>query len=628
MRFDPLVRLVKLATVLASLTSFAAVGHAAIVSGISPLAPGATGTLDPKVGPSPAPLPGPGPGGLTRPPAGGVVHDLRPAILVGEGPRDVLVEIEAGKVQDKAEGMRTKKKLAYEDASIRAFKRTEYKKLQDALAKKLPKGVQVVKRYKNVPAVAVHVRNDADVAKIDALAIVAAVHENLQFTPSLAQSLPRIGQPVAAAAGARGAGTAVAVLDTGADFTHPAFGACTAPGQPLSCRVAFAQDFTLSDGSPDDDGHGTNVSGIVAGVAPATRILALDVFDQIPGLSEPLANVLALAAAIDFVVETKFVFNTVAMNLSLGLDGVGSRGRCVTPVDAFFAEAQAVGVMPIVASGNDSDPERVSIPACSPFAVSVGRVDDVDVVAGSSNSSRVLDLLAPGSDITAAGLTMSGTSMASPHVAGAWAVMSGARPTLSLGQILQAFKDTGVRVVDARQGRVTPRIRLDLALAWRPFFVLPPPLRNLFDLAPIESQWLDCQTAELRDGLVCGYQTITDVVTDAALCGVNVVTSAAQCGTDTITSAARCGMDTVTSIAQCGTDIVSGAVAALLGGDFPCTCNFSGCVCEVPATCQVPGSCQVPATCEIPLTCTIERECDPETEDCDPALCEVELCGL
>ena len=73
---------------------------------------------------------------------------------------------------------------------------------------------------------------------------------------------------------------------------------------------------------------------------------------------------------------------------------------------------------------------------------------------------------------------------------------------------------------------------------------------------------------------------------------------------------------------------IDGWIAALLEGDFPCTCNFSGCVCEVPATCQVPGTCQVPETCEIPLTCTIERECDPETEDCDPALCEVELCEL
>jgi subtilisin family serine protease len=401
------------------------------------------------------------------------------------------------------------------------------------------------------------------------------------------------------------------VLDTGVDFTLPAFGACTAPGQPAGCRVSAAGEFALDDGSRDDDGHGTNVAAIVLGMAPAARVLALDVFDRIFGQS--VTDVVGLAVAIDFVITTKFRFNTVAMNLSLGTEGVGSAGRCASPVDALFAEAQAIGIMPIVAAGNDGNPNRISIPACSPFAVSVGAVDERNRVADFSNSSRSLDLLAPGTNITAAGITMDGTSQATPHVAGAWAVMRAARSNLDLSQTLQALKDTGFPVIDPRQGRVVPRIRLDTAIAWQARVVLPAPLQNLADLAGIEIDWVNCQAQELADGFACGYEQVVETITDAAECGLRTVTSAAQCGLDTVTSAVECGTDTITGFAD---DLLS---------DFDldaCSCNFAtlSCTCEFPATCQVPASCQVPNTCEI------LRPCDPNTEECVPLECEVELC--
>jgi subtilisin family serine protease len=93
----------------------------------------------------------------------------------------------------------------------------------------------------------------------------------------LTQSLPLIGQPAAAGAGHTGAGTAVAVLDTGVDFTQAAFGGCGSPGTP-GCKVVVSQDIAPNDGSLDDNGHGTNVSGIVVGVAPDTKLLVFDVF--------------------------------------------------------------------------------------------------------------------------------------------------------------------------------------------------------------------------------------------------------------------------------------------------------------------------------------------------------------
>jgi subtilisin family serine protease len=528
------------------------------------------------------------------------------------GPRDVIVELDAAALRKSAEALRKRKKLDFDDKQIRDMKKTGYKKLRKSFATGIqPLGVKVVRTFENFPVVVVHIDEDADVAALERRADVAAVYENLYFSPTLAQSLPQVGQPAAAAQGARGAGTTVAVLDSGVDFTLPAFGSCTAPGQPATCRVRAAGEFAFDDGALDDDGHGTNVAGIVLGMAPAARILALDVFDGTFG--RQMTNVVGLAAAIDFVIATKFQFNTVAMNLSLGTEGIGSPGRCISPVDPLFAEAQAIGIMPIVAAGNDGNPNRTSIPACSPFAVSVGAVTTANAVAGFSNSSRSLDLLAPGTEITAAGITMQGTSQATPHVAGAWAVMRAARPGLSLSQTLQALKDTGPAVIDARQGRVVPRIRIDAAINWQPRFVLPVSLENLGDLAGIEIDWVNCQAQELADGLACGYEQVAETITDAVECGVRTVTSAAQCGFDTVTSAVQCGVDTIT-----------GALDDLLS-DFDidsCSCNFTtlSCTCEFPATCQVPASCQVANTCEI------LRACDPNTEECEALTCEVELC--
>lgn len=582
---------------------------------------GPAGRTGPSGKSSPAPkidLPAPPRPGLVTPPAPGLprpIEDARPAVLVGHGPRAVIVELDASPIRARFDRLRKRRGLRHDDARIRKLKRLRYRALADALARRLsPLGLSVSIRFQNVPAVAVRIAGDADLSAIERLPGVAAVHENLVFEPTLAESLPLIGQPAAQAAGAVGAGRTVAILDTGIDFRRAAFGSCTAPGRN-GCRVVAAREFAEPDGARDDNGHGTNVAGIVAGVAPGVRLLSLDVFNQVPGSSRPLADTIAIARAIDFTIQTQARFNTVAMNLSLGISGVGSRGRCLTPIDVFFGEAQAAGIMPIVASGNDGDPERVSIPACSPFAVSVGRVDDDDTVNGTSNSSRALDLLAPGTAITAAGLTLSGTSMAAPHVAGAWAVLAAARADLSLGQILQALRDTGMPVVDARQGRVTPRIRIDAALEWQGPAVANPGLINLGDVAPIESAWVDCQMQEVTDGVVCGWQTVTDLVTDAAVCGVETITSAVECGVETVTNAAICGVELVQGSFEALAELIT-------SGEFPCGCDLSGCTCELPA------SCQVPATCDVPASCQIERSCDPEAELCDPESCEIQVCEL
>jgi hypothetical protein len=297
---------------------------------------------------------------------------------------------------------------------------------------------------------------------------VKAVHSNIRLHSMLAQSLPLIRQPETAAQGGAGTGTTVAVLDTGVDYTRAAFGGCAAPGG--SCKVAFARDFAPDDGARDSDGHGTNVAGIVLGVAPGARIAALDVFRN-----DGFAYSNDLIAAIDWVIANQSTYNIVAMNLSLG----GGRHAGPCPADVFatpIANARAAGVLAVIASGNDGYKNAVSSPACAPAAVAVGavydapqggfnwstctdRVTHADQVTCFSNSASVLTLLAPGALIAAAGETMGGTSQATPHVAGALAVLRAAFPGETLDATLARLGNTGRPITDSN-GITTPRIDL------------------------------------------------------------------------------------------------------------------------------------------------------------------------
>jgi hypothetical protein len=332
--------------------------------------------------------------------------------------------------------------------------------------------IELKHQYQSFPMLLVHVRS---LAALEALADhedVAHLFADRENEAFLTQSLGLIRQPTVLAGGNAGAGTAVAVLDTGADFTRAAFGSCSAAGAS-GCRVAYAADFAPSDGQHDDHGHGTNVSAIVLGVAPQTKVLALDVFT---GGSAWSSHILA---AVDWSIQNRATYNIVAMNLSLG-SGLYD-APCSNNVFATgLASARSAGILPVVASGNSASSASISSPACVPAAVSVGAVYDssmgglqysgcsdtsttADKVTCFSNSASFLSVLAPGAMITAGGITMSGTSQAAPHVAGATAVLRAARPSESLDALVTRLTTTGPSVLDSRND-VSKR-RLDLVAA-------------------------------------------------------------------------------------------------------------------------------------------------------------------
>jgi uncharacterized repeat protein (TIGR01451 family) len=348
-------------------------------------------------------------------------------------------------------------------------------------------GVQPIRNYSALPIVFVRFRSRAALLRAANDPDVAGIGRNERFANHLAQSLPLIRQPVAAAAGYLGTGTSVAVLDTGADYTRAAFGSCSAPGVPAGCKVAYAHDFAPDDGVRDDNGHGTNVSGIVVGVAPGAKVLAMDVFNGASASSN------TTIAAINFAITNQATYGIRALNMSLGDNGHNT-SQCSggsNPYVAAFANARAAGIMPVVAAGNaavigGSYVDGLANPACTPGAMSVGAVYDANVgprswlmapntcddnstaadqVTCFSQGASYLTVLAPGAMIDAAGLLMSGTSQASPHVAGAVAVLAAASPGASLDSIASAIANSGPSIVSPNNGTTKHRFDLPDAIA-------------------------------------------------------------------------------------------------------------------------------------------------------------------
>ncbi|HEY4057654.1 MAG TPA: S8 family serine peptidase, partial [Kofleriaceae bacterium] len=132
----------------------------------------------------------------------------------------------------------------------------------------------------------------------------------------------------------------------------------------------------------------------------------------------------------------------------------------------------AAGIATVVAAGNDGYTNAVAFPGCLSSAVTVGATTKTDGIPSYTNLSTGVDVLAPGSSITAAVSssttavgTKSGTSMASPHVAGALAVMRQAVPSMTVAQAVAALQATGKAITDTRSGGTITKSRIDVAAA-------------------------------------------------------------------------------------------------------------------------------------------------------------------
>lgn len=335
----------------------------------------------------------------------------------------------------------------------------------DVLGAAAEPDLELLRDYDQLPVVHARVRSARALENLRRQGRIRSIDAVVAVRPGLAQSLALINQPAVQAAGHIGEGTTVAVLDTGVDYTRAAFGSCSAPGG--SCKVSVAQDFAAPDGTRDSGSfHGTNVAGIVLGVAPGARIAALDVFE-----ANELAYSNVIISAINWCIANRATHNIAAINMSLG---GGRHYAALSPTDAWgtaIANAVAAGIVVVAASGNNGYTDSISVPAAYSNVVSVGALHDaggsVNQVTSFSNSAGFLTMLAPGSMITAAGITMQGTSQAAPHVAGAAAVLRAAYPNASVAALVDKLK-LGEPLTDSRNGIAKPRLDLLAALAIPP----------------------------------------------------------------------------------------------------------------------------------------------------------------
>ncbi|WP_105971687.1 S8 family peptidase [Streptomyces geranii] len=255
---------------------------------------------------------------------------------------------------------------------------------------------------------------------------------------ALDRSTAQIGAPEAWAAGYDGKGVKVAVLDTGVDGTHP----------DLRGRIDAARNFSESADTVDRVGHGTHVASTVAGsgaksggkykgVAPGARLISGKVLDD-SGYGEESGIIAGAQWAV--------AQGAKVINLSLG----GPDGPGDDPLEQAVNELSASsGALFVIAAGNDGPAAgTVGSPGSAAAALTVGAVDRDDTMADFSSrgptadGSLKPDITAPGVDIVAAKaaegtegdpaadgyVSMSGTSMATPHVAGAAAILAQRHP--------------------------------------------------------------------------------------------------------------------------------------------------------------------------------------------------------
>lgn len=352
-------------------------------------------------------------------------------------------------------------------------------------------------RYSHVPAIA-GLADAQAIADLAANPQITYIQLDERTQAHLGESVPALGADIVHSMyNLTGEGVRVAVLDTGIDTDHP----------DLSDSIVAQRCFTANDCPPgntsqsnsaeDENGHGTNVSGIITsngivgpvGFAPGAGIVAVRVLD-----TNGSGWVSDWVAGMNWIIANQATLRVKVVNMSLGTFALYP-GNCdsqqPTPASA-VAQLRNLGITVFASSGNQGSSTSLASPSCNSGVVAVGATYDsnlgrepdsgtyqtlfggswpscadttthLQVITCFTNSNSNLDIVAPGARITSAyiggGLaTYRGTSMASPTAAGIAALLLEVVPSLTPNQIESILKTTGTLVTDPRNGLQFPLI--------------------------------------------------------------------------------------------------------------------------------------------------------------------------
>lgn len=455
-------------------------------------------------------------GALAAPPQP-VVSDKLISEASVQGKVRVIVNLKMPKLPDWVVSLGGK---AYDDAL-----EVEINLLQEAVLQRLY-GVGItpgsVSKYRFTPQISMVLDENSISALRQDTDVEAIIKDGFQ-SGDLKSSVPIIF-PSYQSSPYSGEGWNIAVLDTGVDTSHFAFGnkviaeGCASNNLPfdrfgdniyhslcpdgadvskqigsgVDCTnrlAALSQQLDLPIQTNTKCGHGTYVAGIAVGnygsyaqgVARDAGLIPIQVFTAISdnnsiGIGAFTSDVLR---GLERVFELRHAHKIAAVNISIGGSGNYDSNTACKNASGFDGNA-ASALLPMIrmlrnrakiatifASGNNSHQDGVGRFACIAPAITVGAVDDNDQRYTFSNSGKLLDLWAPGVAIESAkagGFTevSQGTSAAAPHVAGAWAVMKQNKPDASVREVESAFKTTGKKITVNRVTR--RRIDIDAAL--------------------------------------------------------------------------------------------------------------------------------------------------------------------
>ena len=336
----------------------------------------------------------------------------------------------------------------------------------EVVAEAKNRGASILNIYERVlNGFAIRVPNERVLEAIQRNPNVAYIEQDMRvqaFAQLLPRGVNRVDGELSSTRSGNGAGSLnvhIAILDTGIQLSHPDLS--------IYRQKSFA---TYTASGNDDNGHGTHVAGIgaakdnsigVVGIAPGARLWAVKVLD-----GSGSGSISTIIKGIDYVTQNAAVVDIA--NMSLGCKCTSSS------LNTAISNSVKAGITYVVAAGNSGENAASFSPANHPSVITVSAIVDTDGRCGGdgvstgyggddrfasfSNYGSVIDMAAPGVSIysTYKGntyATLSGTSMAAPHVAGAAALYDATHPGASPSSIANALKSAGSKPSTICDGR-------------------------------------------------------------------------------------------------------------------------------------------------------------------------------